>query len=658
MFNCKTITKGINPLFLSLVLIFTAFFASTSQSSSNASQVESFYDKKNDQVAGISSLMSAVVSKDVNGVRFFSKTLGSSINHKNAGGATALHLASREKNFEMVEILTKRGAKVNVYDNERWTPLMRASLANSPEIVRLLISKGAKASSINSIGESAIIHATTSGCSECLNDIFRESDLVKKMKVKSLKKQLSDSFIIAKNHDNKEIQDLLEENLDKLIKRAAAVKNAKLDSTTKFKFVGSTGEIIKESIVTSPVEETSKVGLLVKSLSKIGLTGKDKEKEKSKSLIVKDIPEITPKKEEVKETTNVVKEISKEEEPEIVKKLVEKPSKRFSFTKGPSSAKDKTKKIIPVQKPVNNNEVKESEPEAVEIIDLSQGSHKHQEEVKKDAVIINTPVVEKLTEKDESLKKIEPVFVSKELKQAKKKKGFKFKTGPSHKKKVSLKPEKNTSTFIDSTDKSKDLEKAQDIAKSPTKPLHKPEIVKPKKKENTNRVFRFSGKSSNKLKESPKDKTLKEEDKEIKESNTSPKIVKTPKRRFKFSGSSAKKVSPKRLEPLKQSVKKTDSKKMPDISEFSKPKEDEISKPKKKRRFNFAKGADGVSSSKIKNNVKKAEEEVEEVVIELDQEEVIVDSDEEEVVIELDDKEEEVSSNEAKSNSKFRFVRN
>lgn len=181
-------------------------------------QIEDFYDQQNNQIAGVTPLMDAVISNDIDGVRFFSKSSAALINQKNIGGATALHLAARSGNFEIARILVENGANVNAPDLEGWTPLMRAAFFQNSNIVDLLLSNGANATLLNSIGESAIIQATTSDCTKCLDLLFSKFNFIKYMGIATLKEQLSESFIIARNHENKLSQNLIETYLDKIIK--------------------------------------------------------------------------------------------------------------------------------------------------------------------------------------------------------------------------------------------------------------------------------------------------------------------------------------------------------------------------------------------------------------------------------------------------------
>lgn len=196
-----------------------------SQQDSSVSTSKNIFDFSEDDVAGINVLMMAVHSNDVQGVRFFSKAGGVLINQKNLGGATALHIASREGNYEIAKILIEGGANVNAVDNEGWTPLMRANLNGHHQIVDLLITKGANAGGLNNVGESVIMHATLANCDKCLNIMLEKLNFSKQFSTKLLKEQITDSFIISRNRENPVIQGLLESYLDRLIKVSPVISN-------------------------------------------------------------------------------------------------------------------------------------------------------------------------------------------------------------------------------------------------------------------------------------------------------------------------------------------------------------------------------------------------------------------------------------------------
>lgn len=164
---------------------------------------------------GVNSLMSAVIDRDIDGVKFFVNTDKQSINQKNIGGATPLHLATRINNFEIAKILVENGADVNVFDNENMTPLMRASISGSDEIIKLLLQHKANASLLSSVKKSVIYYSTYSSCSNCLNNLFDAYDFKENMKKSVLNEQLTNSYQVARNREDSVIQKILENYLNK-----------------------------------------------------------------------------------------------------------------------------------------------------------------------------------------------------------------------------------------------------------------------------------------------------------------------------------------------------------------------------------------------------------------------------------------------------------
>lgn len=176
--------------------------------------------------------MSAVVNDDIDGVKFFVKSNRSDINRKNIGGATALHIAARLGNYEIVKILLENSANVNMTDNEGWTSLMRASLAANPDVIQLLLNNSANPTYFNSFSESVIMHAAMSDCDSCLKVMFFEYDFINKMNTDLLLDQLRQAFIIAKKHNKQETQAIIEAYLDE-VKRSTMKMNTFEIGTTE-----------------------------------------------------------------------------------------------------------------------------------------------------------------------------------------------------------------------------------------------------------------------------------------------------------------------------------------------------------------------------------------------------------------------------------------
>lgn len=189
------------------LLIFLSCFVAIDIKANNLSEIniEGFYSSHKDDLAGISSLMSATTNSDIEGVKFFLKNNLNLINSKNIGGATALHIACREQNFEIVEILIRNKANINLQDNEGWTPLMRASLAGDEKIVKLLIKKGAIINHQNNFSESAIFHSAQANCEECFKIILKNNLKIKEADFLNIKKNILSAIEIAKKRDNQEI---------------------------------------------------------------------------------------------------------------------------------------------------------------------------------------------------------------------------------------------------------------------------------------------------------------------------------------------------------------------------------------------------------------------------------------------------------------------
>ena len=219
------------------------------------SPTPNIYDYSQDDVAGINVLMMAVNSNDIQGVSFFSKAGGVLVNQKNIGGATALHIASREGFLEIAKILIENGADVNAIDNEGWTPLMRANINGHHEVVGLLVSKGVGSGGLNYTGESAIMHATLGNCDKCLNIMFEKINFLQTLNLKSLKEQITDSFIISRNRENPKIQGLLEAFLDRLMKVSPSVSNEEF----KKKMTQDNSNIAKSKIIEELINKDQNV---------------------------------------------------------------------------------------------------------------------------------------------------------------------------------------------------------------------------------------------------------------------------------------------------------------------------------------------------------------------------------------------------------------
>lgn len=190
-------------------------------------QIEDIKDEADSDLSGITTLMTAVTNRDIETIKYYIKSVSSEVNKKNYGGATALHLACRDGNFEIASILIDGGAEVNVADKEGWTPLMRASLAANPEIVDLLLSKGANVEDVNNYGEIAILHATSSGCGKCVVSMVRKMQIGKVIDSEEIRNQMVEAYEIARQSENTQAQEAISDFNNQLLKFTPFVTESK-----------------------------------------------------------------------------------------------------------------------------------------------------------------------------------------------------------------------------------------------------------------------------------------------------------------------------------------------------------------------------------------------------------------------------------------------
>lgn len=84
-------------------------------------------------------------------------------------GNTALFVAIEDGNIEVIKVLLKHGADINIIANDQ-TPLLFAIYEGKPEVVKLLLSRGAKVEE----GESALQHAYKSGRQEIVQVLMEQ----------------------------------------------------------------------------------------------------------------------------------------------------------------------------------------------------------------------------------------------------------------------------------------------------------------------------------------------------------------------------------------------------------------------------------------------------------------------------------------------------
>lgn len=120
-----------------------------------------------------SPLTRAVADEDIDQVRdLIAKGADVNTTDKNYTKITPLFIAIENGDGEMVKVLLNAGAKINVRDSERQTPLMRLDFDATPELIDLLVSHRAKINLIDNEGNTAVIHAAGNVKSETLQALI------------------------------------------------------------------------------------------------------------------------------------------------------------------------------------------------------------------------------------------------------------------------------------------------------------------------------------------------------------------------------------------------------------------------------------------------------------------------------------------------------
>ena len=93
---------------------------------------------------------------------------------KNYDGITAIFIAVENGNVETVRTLLDFGAKINVRDQEKRTPLMRLDSDATPELVKLLLSYGAKINRVDKEENNVLHHVAVYVSGEVLQMLIDE----------------------------------------------------------------------------------------------------------------------------------------------------------------------------------------------------------------------------------------------------------------------------------------------------------------------------------------------------------------------------------------------------------------------------------------------------------------------------------------------------
>ena len=107
---------------------------------------------------------------------------GGPINEVDSFGLTALHVAARENDVKVLKALLDHGAAVNVKDTlTRMTPIHFAALHDSGEAIELLVKKGAKIDASDSTGRTALKIAAFSGNKKAAQALLKAGARINKM---------------------------------------------------------------------------------------------------------------------------------------------------------------------------------------------------------------------------------------------------------------------------------------------------------------------------------------------------------------------------------------------------------------------------------------------------------------------------------------------
>jgi ankyrin repeat protein len=244
-----------NLFFIALIgnIVITTILFKSKSISADIAEIDQIYNRSQNEFAGITALMSAVSYNDIEGVRFFTKNNPEIVNKRNLGGASALHIACREKNYEIAKILIENGADINIVDNEGWTPLMRVASMGDKKITELLVQNDARIDIVNNFSETAIVHSAIANCTQCLKAIIDNRLIAKNFELGNqsyeniLKKELETVKTIAIKYDNVEMENFANE-IEKQINELIEIRAKKYYEQEKIELAQASNQAIEQAI--------------------------------------------------------------------------------------------------------------------------------------------------------------------------------------------------------------------------------------------------------------------------------------------------------------------------------------------------------------------------------------------------------------------------
>ena len=133
------------------------------------------------------------------------KGLAANPNFKNTFGKTVLHVAAAEGHLKICEVLIEFGCgiKINLQDNEGRTPLHIACIHNQSEIVGLLVRSGAVVEIKDDQGNNPIHYASVNKNEKLVQCMVEKTTvkIVKETETKSTQKRIINNFAMIENMD-------------------------------------------------------------------------------------------------------------------------------------------------------------------------------------------------------------------------------------------------------------------------------------------------------------------------------------------------------------------------------------------------------------------------------------------------------------------------
>lgn len=121
-----------------------------------------------------SPLMAAADNDQAAMVTFLLKR-GARINDRsNRNGMTALHFAARKARLNTMKVLLRAGAKLEIADNDDYTPLWSAACSDNIEAIKLLLASGAKLQRLDKNGNNIVAAAAGNGANAAIQYLVQK----------------------------------------------------------------------------------------------------------------------------------------------------------------------------------------------------------------------------------------------------------------------------------------------------------------------------------------------------------------------------------------------------------------------------------------------------------------------------------------------------